>query len=298
VIELAESPPPGGLRDVLAATLHDPSLELAYPLADGRLVDARCRPVMLKGEKTAVVRAGREVAFLAHRPGLLGDPALAEQVAAAARLALENERLQAEAQAQLESLRASRWRIVQAGDAARRRLERDLHDGAQQRLVTLSLALRLAGTRLGPVPDPARARRLSEAAAELRAALADLRELAQGIFPAMLAEDGLSAAVEALAEEIPVPIQITALPQERFGLPVEAAAYFVVSETARRSTGSTVKVSAVRRDGRLVVEVEGDGTLGNIIDLEDRVGALDGSVAVVREPGGRAVLRAEIPCGS
>jgi signal transduction histidine kinase len=298
VIELAESPPPVGLRDVLAATLHDPSLELAYPLADGRLVDARCRPVMLRGEKTSVVRAGREVAFLAHRPGLLGDPALAEQVAAAARLALENERLQAEAQAQLESLRASRWRIVQAGDAERRRLERDLHDGAQQRLVTLSLALRLAGARLGPGPDPARAGRLSEAAAELRAALADLRELAQGIFPAMLAEDGLSAAVEALAEEIPIPIQITALPQERFGLPVEAAAYFVVSETIRRSTGSTVKVSAVRRDGRLVVEVEGDGTPGNIIDLEDRVGTLDGSVAVVREPGGRAVLRAEIPCGS
>jgi signal transduction histidine kinase len=298
VIELAESPPPGGLRDVLAATLHDPSLELAYPLADGRLVDARCRPVMLKGEQTSVVRAGREVAFLAHRPGLLGDPALAEQVAAAARLALENERLRAEAQAQLESLRASRWRIVQAGDAERRRLERDLHDGAQQRLVTLSLALRLAGARLEPGPDPARAGRHSEAAAELRAALADLRELAQGIFPAMLAEDGLSAAVEALAEEIPIPIQITALPQERFGLPVEAAAYFVVSETVRRSTGSTVKVSAVRRDGRLVVEVEGDGTLGNIIDLEDRVGTLDGSVAVVREPDGRAVLRAEIPCGS
>jgi signal transduction histidine kinase len=298
VIELAESPPPGGLRDVLAATLHDPSLELAYPLADGRLVDARCRPVMLKGEKTSVVRAGREVAFLAHRPGLLADPALAEQVAAAARLALENERLQAEAQAQLESLRASRWRIVQAGDAERRRLERDLHDGAQQRLVTLSLALRLAGTRLGPGPDPARAGRLGEAATELRAALADLRELAQGIFPAMLAEDGLSAAVEALAEEIPIPIQITALPQERFGLPVEAAAYFVVSETVRRSTGSTVKVSAVRRDGRMVVEVDGDGTPGNIIDLEDRVGTLDGSVAVVREPDGRAVLRAEIPCGS
>jgi signal transduction histidine kinase len=297
VIELAESPPPGGLRDVLAAALHDPSLELAYPLADGRLVDARCRPVMLKGERTSVVRAGREVAFLAHRPGLLGDPALAEQVAAAARLALENERLQAEAQAQLESLRASRWRIVQAGDAERRRLERDLHDGAQQRLVTLSLALRLAGTRLGPGPDPARAGRLSEAAAEFRAALADLRELAQGIFPAMLAEDGLSAAVEALAEEIPIPIEITALPQERFGLPVEAAAYFVVSETVRRSTGSTVKVSAVRRDGRLVVEVEGDGTPGTIIDLEDRVGTLDGSVAVVREPDGRAVVRAEIPCG-
>jgi signal transduction histidine kinase len=238
------------------------------------------------------------VALLAHRPGLLADPALAEQVAAAARLALENERLQAEAQAQLESLRASRRRIVQAGDAERRRLERDLHDGAQQRLVTLSLALRLARTRLGTDLDPARAQRLNEADAELRGALADLRELAQGIFPAMLAEEGLLAAVEALAEEVPIPFEITALPQERFDPSVEAAAYFVVSEAARGSTGSPLKVFAARRGGRLVVEVEGDGTPDKITDLEDRVGTLDGSVALTRAPDGRAMIKAEIPCES
>ena len=298
VIELAESPPPGGLRDVLAGVLRDPSLVLAYPLAGGRLADARCGAVELAGEITPIVRGGQQVALLSHRPGLFAEPALAEEVAATARLALDNERLQAEARSQLEDLRASRGRIVQSGDAARRRLVRDLHDGAQQRLVTLSLALRLARTRLGGDLDPALAERIDQAEAELRAALADLRELAQGIFPVILAEEGLSAAVEALAEAVPVPLEITTLPDERLGSSVEVAAYFVVSEAVRRGAASTLKVSAARRNGRLVVEVEGDSAPAEIIDLEDRVGALDGCVAVVNGPDGRAKLRAEIPCES
>ena len=296
VIELAESPPPGGLRDVLAGVLHDRSLLLAYPLAGGRLADARCRTVELTGEITPIVRGGQQVALLSHRPGLLAEPALAEEVAAAARLALENERLQAEARFQLEELRASRFRIVQSGDAERRRLVRDLHDGAQQRLVTLSLALRLARTRLGRDPDLALAGRIDQAEAELRAALADLRELAQGIFPVILAEEGLSAAVEALAEAVPIPLEITTLPDERLGSSVEATAYFVVSEAVRRCAAGTLKVSAARRNSRLVVEVEGDSAPAEITDLEDRVGALDGSVAVVHGPDGRAILQAEIPC--
>jgi signal transduction histidine kinase len=298
VIELAESPPPGGLRDVLAGVLRDPSLQLAYPLAGGRLADARCRAVELTGEVTPIVRGGQRVALLSHRPGLLAEPALAEEVAATARLALENERLQAEAWSQLEDLRASRARIVQAGDAERRRLVRDLHDGAQQQLVTLSLALRLARTRLGRGLDPALARRLDEAEDELRAALADLRELAQGIFPVILAEEGLSAAVEALAEAVPVPLEITALPGERLSSPVEAAAYFVVSEAVRQAAASTLKVAAAQCDSRLVVEVQGDSAPAEITDMQDRVGALDGSVTVVHGPGGRATIRAEIPCES
>jgi signal transduction histidine kinase len=298
VIELAESPPPGGLRDVLAGVLHDPSLQLAYPLADGRLTDARCHPVELTGEVTPIVRGGQQVALLSHRPGLLAEPALAEEVAATARLALENERLQAEARSQLEDLRASRARIVQFGDAERRRLVRDLHDGAQQRLVTLSLALRLARNRLGPGVDAAFAGHLDQAEAELRAGLADLRELAQGIFPVILAEEGLSAAVETLAEEEAVPMEITALPGARLGSSVEAAAYFVVSETARRHAAGTLKVSATRCDSRLVVEVEGDNMPAEITDLQDRVGALDGTVTVAHGPAGRATIRAEIPCES
>jgi len=296
VIELAESPPPGGLRDVLAGVLHDRSLVLAYPFADGSLADARCRAVELTGEITPIVRGGQQVALLSHRPGLLAEPALAEEVAAAARLALENERLQAEARFQLEELRASRFRIVQSGDAERRRLVRDLHDGAQQRLVTLSLALRLARTRLGRDPELALAGRIDQAEAELRAALADLRELAQGIFPVILAEEGLSAAVEALAEAAPIPLEITTLPDERLGSSVEATAYFVVSEAVRRCAAGTLKVSAARRNGRLVVEVEGDSAPAEITDLQDRVGALDGSVAVVHGPDGRTILQAEIPC--
>jgi signal transduction histidine kinase len=298
VIELGESPPPGGLRDVLAGVLHDPSLRLAYPLADGRLTDARCRAVELTGEVTPIVRGGQQVALLSHQPGLLAEPVLAEEVAATARLALENERLQAEARAQLEDLRASRARIVQSGDAERRRLVRDLHDGAQQQLVTLSLALRLARARLGTGVDPALAGRIDKAEAELRAALADLRELAQGIFPVILAEEGLSAAVEALAETGPASLDITTLPGERLSPPVEAAAYFVVSEAVRRDPVSTLKVSAARRDSRLVVEVEGDGMPAEITDLQDRVGALDGTVTVTHRPGGGVTIRAEIPCES
>jgi len=298
VIELAESPPPGGLRDALAGVLHDPSIQLAYPLADGRLAGTRRKAVELTGEVTPIVRGRQQVALLSHRPGLLAEPALAEEVAAAARLALENERLQAEAWSQLEDLRASRARIIQAGDAERHRLVRDLHDGAQQRLVTLSLALRLARTRLGHGLDPALAERIDEAEDELRAALADLRELAQEIFPVILAEEGLSAAVEALAEAVPVPMEIITLPHERLGSLAEAAAYFVVSEAVRRDPVSTLKVSAARRGSRLVVEVEGGNMPAEITDLQDRVGALDGTVTVVRGPGGRATIRADIPCES
>jgi signal transduction histidine kinase len=297
VLELTESPSPGGLRDLLATTLGDATLELAYPLAGDRLVDARGQAVQLDGEITSLVRAGREVARLSHRPGLLDDPTIADEVAAAARLALENERLRAETRAQLDDLRASRSRIVETGDAERRRLERDLHDGAQQRLVSLSLALRLARAQLGSEPDPDLLARIDEAEAELRTAHKELRELAHGIFPAVLAEEGLAAAVEALAEGAPIPLEIIALPEERFDPPAEAAAYFVVSETVRESAASALKVRAVQHDGRLVIEVESEGPPEQIVDLEDRVGALDGTLEVVREPSGQVTMRAEIPFG-
>jgi signal transduction histidine kinase len=298
VVELAESPAPGGLRDALARTLGDPSLVLGYPLGDGRVVDARGRALVLEGEVTPLIRGGRKVAFLAHRPGLLDDPGLAEQVAAAARLALENERLQAEASAQLEDLRSSRARVVATGDAERRRLERDLHDGAQQRLIGLALSLRLARMRLGPEPDPSLLARIDEAERQLRTALAELRELAHGIFPAVLADEGLAAALEALAEEAPIPIEITGLPGGRFEPPVEAAGYFLVSEALRRGAASALTVGAARQGSRLVIEIAGDDAPQQLTELEDRLGALDGSLEVVHGPGGRVRIRAEIPCGS
>jgi signal transduction histidine kinase len=295
VVELADAPAPGRLRDALARALHDQSLQLAYPLDRGRLVDARGQPVRLGGEVTPLVRDGREVALLGHRPGLLDDVGLADHVASAARLALDNERLQAEVRAQLEDLRASRARVIAAGDAERRRLEQDLHDGAQQQLVSTSLALRLARTQLSESPVLAV---IDEAESELREAHAELRELAHGIFPAALGDDGLAAALEELVEGASTPVLLSALPDGRFSAEVEAAAYFVVADVVRRSGDGPLEVSAIRHDGHLVVEVAGQLDRVDLGDVEDRVGALDGSIDTTHDAGCGVRVRAEIPCGS
>jgi signal transduction histidine kinase len=199
--------------------------------------------------------------------------------------------LQAEARAQLEDLRSSRTRIIEAGDAERQRLERDLHDGAQQRLVGLALALRLLQTRLGP-DDDRKLGLLIEAESELGLAIAELRELAHGIHPAVLTDEGLAAAVEALAED--VPLRVGDLPQERFSPAVETAAYLVVAETAKAGAAS---VRAERREGALVVDVEAEAEPEELVDLEDRVGALDGCLDVEQDADGGVRIRAEIPCG-
>lgn len=302
VVDLAQSPPPGGLRASLAAIVGDPELGLAYPVGDsGRLVDADGKPVDLSNgrARTTLVRDGRAVAVLAHAPGLLDDEQLVDEVTAAARLALENERLQAEVRARLEELRGSRTRIVEAGDAERKRLERDLHDGAQQRLVALSLSLRLLRTRVPADAPPETLARLDEAEVGLRTAIADLRQLAHGIFPAVLADEGFSAAVEALAEEARIPIRIRGLPEGRFAPPVESAAYTVVAELAKIST-STVVVGAERSGDVLTVEVETDDLRDGLelVELEDRVGALDGRLTVQPGTDGRVTIRAELPCAS
>jgi signal transduction histidine kinase len=297
VVELAASPSPGGLGAILARTLGDASLTLLYPLPDGRRVDARGRPTKPSPGRTLtpLVRGGQTVALLAHRPGLLEDPGLVEQIAATARLALDNERLQAQVYAQLQDLRASRARIVERGDAERRRLERDLHDGAQQRLVALALSLRL--TRLGDATGSDVAA-LEQAEGEVRQALAELRELAHGLYPAALTEEGLGAALEALAEQAASPLALGRLPQERFDPKVEAAAYFVVAESLKRSRPRRAAVDTVPADGRLVVEIETDGRPPQgLTDLEDRVGALDGRLLVQAAPGGGTRIVAELPCG-
>jgi signal transduction histidine kinase len=297
VVELAASPSPGGLGAILAGTLGDASLTLLYPLLDGRRVDARGRPTKPSPGQTVtpLVRGGQTVALLAHRPGLLDDPGLVEQIAATVRLALDNERLQAQVYAQLQDLRASRARIVERGDAERRRLERDLHDGAQQRLVALALSLRLV--RLGPDTGSDVAA-LEEAEAEVGQALTELRRLAHGLYPAALTEEGLGAALEALAEQAASPLLLGQLPQERFDPKVEAAAYFVVAETLKRSRPRRAAVDTTRADGQLVVEIETDGRPPQgLTDLEDRVGALDGRLLVQAAPGGGTRIRAELPCG-
>jgi signal transduction histidine kinase len=300
VVELAESSEPGGVRDALARALRDPGLQLAYRRtgADG-YIDAHGRPVELEPGAgravTPVERNGEPVAALVHDAALLGDPGLVEEVVAAARLELENERFQADLRAQLASLRASRARIVERGDGERRRLERDLHDGAQQRLVGLSLALRILRTRASD-PSPELERRLDEADAELRATLAELRELASGIFPAVLADDGLAAALETLAETSSGRVAVRSLPDERLDGAVEAAAYFVVAETLRRARAGRATVAAARRAGSLVVELDAEGSTDDALtDLEDRVGALEGTLEVSSD-GERTRVRAELPC--
>ncbi len=207
--------------------------------------------------------------------------------------------------AQEEELRRSRARIVEAGDAERRRLERNLHDGAQQRLVSLSLSLRLAQARLKRDPDAAETL-LSGASEELALALEELRELARGIHPAVLTDRGLGAALESLADRAPIRVELEQLPDERLPAPVEAAAFYVVAEAltnvAKYADASSVRVSVERLNGLAVVEVADDGCGGadpakgtGLRGLVDRVSALDGTLSVDSPEGGGTRVRAEIP---
>jgi signal transduction histidine kinase len=313
VIDAAQSPPPGGLRDVLARMLGDPSLVLAYRVgepprqvrADGLAASAgpgRDETV------TPLARGGRTVAVLRHRAGLLDDPGLVEEVAAAARLGMENERLHAEVLAQLQDLQAAQARIVTTGDAERRRLERDLHDGAQQRLVALSLALRLLGPQPGQAPALRLTSLIGQASHELRLAIDELRELAHGIYPAVLADEGLAAAVEALAETSSIPITIADMPEDRLPAPVEAAGYFLIAEASGLlaalpgAEGATVETK--HEGDRLVIQITADAAAQPgqdlepaLLDMADRVGALGGRLRAGQAPGGAITIRAEIPCG-
>ena len=254
---------------------------------------------------TLVELEGRRVGAIVHDTTLLEEPELLGSVAAAAGLAMENERLQAQLRARVEELRTSRARIVEASSHERRRLERNLHDGAQQRLVALSLTLRLAQGKVHAEPDRAN-ELLAGAQQELTLALGELRELARGIHPAVLSDRGLQAALEALAGRAPIEVDLAELPSDRLPEPIEAAAYFVVAEALTNvakyahANQATVKVS--RRNGHAVVEVADDGIGGADPDrgsglrgLADRVSALDGRMSLDSPAGAGTRLRAEIP---
>ncbi len=297
---LGQAPPPGSLQAALAQAVGDPDLQIAYWLPDSQhYVDANgwpvAEPVAGPGRAvTALVRDGRQIAVVSHTAAL---PDLERELGAAVRLALENERLQAEALAQLDQLRASRIRIVETGDTERRRLERDPHDGAQQRLLALSYDLRLAHAHAQADGDPQTGSLLTLATDQAQAALAELRELANGIYPAILAEAGLSAALATLADTAPLPVQIRGADQGRYPAAVERAAYLLVAEVLQDAAGrgaTQTTVSVVRTGGRLMVTVEDDGSdrTAAMIQLADRVGALDSRLAV--EP---TRLQAELPCG-
>jgi signal transduction histidine kinase len=297
VVALGASPPPGGLEGQLADALGDPSLRLLHSL-DGEpgWIDSEGHEAVLPSDPdrvaTSVVAGGREVSVLVHRRGLLDDPGFAQEIASAARLAIDHERLNASRRAQLERLRLSRARLVATADVQRQHLERDLHDGAQQRLLTLSIAVRLARRQLGG-GDPALERELAAAEDELGLALAELRELAHGLFPMVLTNEGLGAAIEVLAERTPRLVTGT-LPDGRCAAPVESASYFVVAEALRRAPNGEVAIDARREGGWLVVEVRTEAELtGEATAIEDRVGALGGALIA----DGRH-LRAELPCAS
>ena len=301
----------GTLRDELADALGDPGLDFAYWLDDrARWVDVDGHGIALPPDDdparayTEVRREGRRIGAIVHDRDLCDAPGLLASVAAAAGLALENERLQAQRRARVEELEVSRARLVEAGTAERRRLERNLHDGAQQRLVALSLTLRLAQGRVHKDPGAAE-KMLGAAHEELSLALEELRELARGIHPAVLSDRGLGAALEALAGRSPVPVELAPVPGP-LPAPVEAAAYFVVAEAltnvVKYADASHARVCVSRHNGHALVEVADDGVGGadpgrgtGLRGLADRLSALDGRLEVDSPPGAGTVLRAEIP---
>jgi signal transduction histidine kinase len=242
---------------------------------------------------TTLAREDRRVAVVSHLTTL---PDLERELGSAVRLGLENERLQAEALAHLAELRASRARIVATGDAERRRLERDLHDGAQQRLLALSYDIRLALTAAEEEGDTKAASLLREALDRSHEALGELRELAHGIYPAILAEAGLGPALETLVDAAPIPVEVGARAAGRCSPAAEAAAYIAAEEgirdaAERRATLVTISVSL--GDGSLVITVEDDGSerTASHVALADRFGAAGGEL--ILEP---RRIRGEVRC--
>jgi signal transduction histidine kinase len=312
VVEL-ERTPPQGIRDALARALGDPTLQVAFWLPERReYVDAAGNRVELpEGDTVAVTRLdheGEPLAALVHDRSLLDEPKLVNAVGAAARLSLENARLHAEMRAQLAEVQASRVRIVAAADEERRKIERDIHDGAQQRLVALGLQLRSAQRRLGTT-DPEVDQLLASAMDELQLAVGELRELARGVHPAILTEEGLAAALESLVSRSPFPVSLDGAPEQRLAPEVEATAYFVACEglanVTKHAHASKASITARRRDGLLLIEVEDDGDGGADADqgtglrgLTDRVEALGGRLSVESAAGAGTRIVAEIPCAS
>jgi signal transduction histidine kinase len=248
---------------------------------------------------------GRLLATIVHDFSLAEEGDLVRAVGGAASLALENERLDAELRANLHELRASRARIVESADAARRRIERDLHDGAQQQLVAILLALRVARSRIDA--DPRAAGDMLEAATrDLGGAIGQLRELARGIHPAILSDRGLGPALAALADRMPLQVQVASTPQQRLPASIEAAVYFVVSEAltnvSRYAQATEVRIEVTSDDSEVVAAVAENGVGGadaakgsGLRGLTDRVAALDGRLEVESDAGLGTTVRAVIP---
>ena len=297
----------GRLRDAFAHLVGDPDLVLAFPVDTSAYADADGLPVELPaaGDErvvTPIRRGGDTVAIVIHDTALETDPGLVRAAGAAAGLALENERLAAEVRARLEAVRSSRARLVEAADAERIRIERMLHDGAQQRLVALAIALR---TVAGSADDSGVRARLGVLGEELDEALAELRELARGIHPSVLVQAGLHSALESLAQRSPVPVEID-VPPRRFAAAVEATAYYVTSEAitnaVRHARASRIQIAARVIGDRLDLRITDDGVGGaepsagsGLLGLEDRVAALGGTLLISSPHGAGTQVQVSLP---
>ena len=294
VNELDQPPGTGSLQAALSRLLGDPSLTVAYWLPrveryvdrSGHQVQPRAGP---DRASTSIVRDGAPLAVVSHQRDIIDDRALRQQIGSAALLAIDNERLSAELLAHLEDLRASQRRIITAADSARRSIERDLHDGAQQRLLAVLYELRLA--RSSPSVHDEQAAALDGLIVAAQRSLADLRELAHGIFPAILEESGLEAALWTLADQATTVIQIGAMPNRRLPAATEQAAYLVVTETLAAAPPAALTVRAGTLGDTLVLHLDGPQAAPTQY-LLDRIGAADGTLTYRN-----GTLHAEIPCG-
>jgi len=310
LVELGVNPGPAELQEAVARALRDPSATLAYWLpefdsyadVDGRQLEVEDEPARAT---TPISREGVPVALVLHDAALLDEPRLVASVAAATGMTIQNAQLQVELRARLQELRGSRVRILQAEQNERRRLERDLHDGAQQRLVALSMELGELEERLDGNTELRK--RIEEARQEVTASLAELRNLAHGIHPAAVSDHGLAVALESLATRAPIPVQVIGAPRERLSEHVELAAFFIASEAltnvAKHSRASSAVVEFDKTVELLIVEVRDDGVGGASADagtglrgLADRVEALGGRLRVWSPAGRGTRVRAEIPC--
>jgi signal transduction histidine kinase len=309
LVELHADPAPSELPALFGSALRDPSLTLAYWLPQYETwADLDGHTVTLPADRatTMIERDGVRLAALVHDQSLKDEPELLAAVSAAAGIALENGRLQAELRAHLEELRGSRERVLQASQQERQRLERNLHDGAQQRLIALSLDLSMLENRLGADSD-ARAQ-IDQARQEIAQSLEELRAVAHGLHPAVVSGHGLAVALESLAARAPVPVRMTVELEERVDEQLEVAAYYVVSESlanvGKHAQARSATIAVTRANGQLVVEVVDDGIGGadseagsGLRGLADRVEALDGRLRVWTPHGGGTRVRAEMPCG-
>lgn len=299
------------LEPALRKALGDPGLRVAYPTEGGGWADAAGTPIVIPDASAAqaatpIESSGRTLAMIIHDASLLEDPGLVGAIAATVRLAIDNEQLTVALKAQLEETRASRKRIVDAGDAERQRIERDLHDGAQQRLVSLAISLRMLGDSLGDQAPKEVRDELTASELELRAAIDELRELAQGLDPAILRASGLGPAIRSLAERCPTPTTVELKLDGRLERLVEATAYFVVAEALANVTkhaGANHASVRVAVDGaRLLIDIQDDGRGGaetasgsGLRGLADRVAAAGGEFVVSSPPGGGTRIAAELP---